>query len=269
MPEGPECKRVSVGLLENSLSREISEFEVLGGRFLKKSPMLEISPAVPNSVISGGVKGKFIWLELMNEEFLWITLGMSGFWSTELQPHSHFRIGFSDGGSLYFVDQRRFGTLKFVQGRASLDKKLATLGLDMLNDTSASMYDFVRKTEIKKVQNRTAAEFLMDQSVFAGIGNYIKCEMLYRARISPYRLVRDLTQDEICQLWNWGKLIMRASYAQGGASIRNYRQVTGEAGSFVFDFEVYSKKFDPLGNAVVREETADGRTTHWVPELQS
>jgi formamidopyrimidine-DNA glycosylase len=108
----------------------------------------------------------------------------------------------------------------------------------------------------------------MNQSLFAGVGNYIKCEMLYRCRISPHRLVQDLTQDEICQLWNWGKLIMRASYDQGGASIRNYRQVNGETGGFTFEFEVYAQKQDPNGNTVVREETLDGRTTHWVPEVQ-
>jgi formamidopyrimidine-DNA glycosylase len=62
---------------------------------------------------------------------------------------------------------------------------------------------------------------------------------------------------------------MRASYDQGGASIRNYRQVNGEPGDFTFEFEVYAQKLDPLGNIVIREETPDGRTTHWVPSLQS
>jgi formamidopyrimidine-DNA glycosylase len=153
--------------------------------------------------------------------------------------------------------------------KSELSKKLESLGLDMLNDQTSSMYDFVRKVEIPKVQKKTVAEMLMNQSLFAGVGNYIKCEMLYRSKISPYRLVQDLTQDEICQLWNWGKLIMRASYDQGGASIRNYRQVNGEPGDFTFEFEVYAQKLDPLGNIVIREETPDGRTTHWVPSLQS
>jgi DNA-formamidopyrimidine glycosylase len=268
MPEGPECRRVYEGISEFCQNRTITQFEVLGGRFLKRAPDLEVKPVVPTRVIGGGVKGKFIWLELSDETCLWITLGMSGYWSTDKQPHSHFRIGFEDGTSLYFVDQRRFGTLKFTR-LAELPKKLSSLGLDMLNDRTASMYDFVRRVELPKAQKKTIAEALMDQSLFAGVGNYIKCEMLYRSRVSPYRLVKDLTQDEICQLWNWGKLIMLASYEQGGASIRNYRQVTGESGLFTFEFEVYAQKHDPLGNQVVREETPDGRTTHWVPSLQS
>lgn len=267
-PEGPECRRVYEGILTLANNKTIIGFEVLGGRFLKRAPNLEINPVVPTRVIGGGVKGKFIWLEFNDGTCLWITLGMSGYWSTKLEPHSHFRIDFDDNSSLYFVDQRRFGTLKFTK-TSNLAKKLKSLGLDMLNDDRASMYDFVRKTELKKVQTKTLAEFLMDQSIFAGIGNYIKCEMLYRSRVSPHRLVKDLTQEEICQLWNWGKLIMRASYEQGGASIRNYRQVNGSTGKFVFEFEVYAQSIDPLGNAVVREKTADGRTTHWVPNLQA
>ena len=208
-PEGPECRRVYEGISEFAKNKTISQFEVLGGRFLKMAPDLTVKTSVPVRVTGGGVKGKFIWLEFSDETCLWITLGMSGYWSTGLKPHSHFRIGLDDGTSLYFVDQRRFG-----------------------------------------------------------VGNYIKCEMLYRCRISPHRLVQDLTQDEICQLWNWGKLIMQASYDQGGASIRNYRQVNGETGEFTFEFEVYAQKQDPNGNTVVREETLDGRTTHWVPEVQ-
>ena len=31
---------------------------------------------------------------------------------------------------------------------------------------------------------------------------------------------------------------------------------------------VYNQKTDPEGNEVVREMTADNRTTHWVPAVQ-
>ena len=92
--------------------------------------------------------------------------------------------------------------------------------------------------------------------------------MLYRTKISPHRLVRDLTDNDVSLLWDYAKLISRSSYKQGGASIRNYQQVTGETGDFVFEFEVYGKREDPHGNTVSREKTADGRTTHWVPSLQ-
>jgi formamidopyrimidine-DNA glycosylase len=42
----------------------------------------------------------------------------------------------------------------------------------------------------------------------------------------------------------------------------------GTKGDFKFKFKVYSQRKDPLGYSVIREATADGRTTHWVSEVQ-
>ena len=109
----------------------------------------------------------------------------------------------------------------------------------------------------------------MNQGVFAGVGNYLKCEALYRTRISPHRTVGDLKNFEISMLHRTLQDIMSASYRQGGASIRDYQRIDGGSGDFVFEFEVYGKKKDRDGNTVIRELTSDGRTTHWVPALQS
>lgn len=265
MPEGPECRRVYEGLASETISKQLAKVNVLGGRFLKKSPVGLDQLMLPSYVVGGGVHGKFIWLEFEENQTMWITLGMSGYWSKTIRPHSHISLEFTDGSQLFFVDQRRFGTIKFAN-KTDLDKKLQSLGIDPLNDRTLSVYSALRKFE--KVPNKTIAEALMNQSLFAGIGNYIKCEVLYRSRVSPHRLVKDLTDEEISLIWNWTKLIMDSSYSQGGASIRNYQQVDGSYGNYVFEFEVYAQQVDPFHNKVVREITKDGRTTHWVPELQ-
>jgi formamidopyrimidine-DNA glycosylase len=265
MPEGPECRRVYEGLRQATDCKILTEVKVLGGRFLKKPPVGLTDLVLPTQVVGGGVHGKFIWLEFEENQTIWITLGMSGRWSKIKLPHSHLALTFSVGTELYFVDQRRFGTIKFAN-KIELDKKLQSLGIDPLNDRTLSMFNALRQFE--KVPNKTIAEALMNQSLFAGIGNYIKCEVLYRSRISPHRLVSSLSGQDISQLWTWTKLIIDSSYSQGGASIRNYRQIDESTGDFIFEFEVYSKKEDPFGNDVVKEITKDGRTTHWVPQLQ-
>ena len=48
-------------------------------------------------------------------------------------------------------------------------------------------------------------------------------------------------------------------------SIYDFDNEEGEATDF---FNVYSKKIDPLGNQVIKEETPDKRTTHWSPGRQ-
>ena len=54
-----------------------------------------------------------------------------------------------------------------------------------------------------------------------------------------------------------------------GATIKSYADFYGDVGTATDRFLVYGKKFDPNGNPVVREKTADGRTTHWVPKVQN
>lgn len=269
MPEGPEVRRVYEDLSRELVGKTVTALEVLGGRFEKKPPVGYRPLDMPTSVIGGGVKGKFMWIEFGDRSTMWMTLGMSGYWSSTNQKHAHFRIEYHDSGetkNLYFVDQRRFGTIRFSEDRSELEKKLSTLGLDLLTeDHSLSKFEQV----LRKKSNRTVCEVLMDQRVLAGVGNYIKCEVLYRSRISPFRKVIDLNAIDVKNLYSWTKKIIRASYLQGGASIRNYRRVNGELGNFVFEFEVYAQKTDPLGNQVIREETPDKRTTHWVPSQQS
>lgn len=265
MPEGPECRRVAEGLLAASHNKDLTKVSIFGGRFLKKEPVGLDSLQLPSRVTGGGVKGKFIWLELENQMTLWITLGMSGFWSTVKAGHAHLGLTFDDGSSVYFIDQRRFGTFK-VAHKTELHKKLKTLGIDPLNDRNLSMFNML--DQFKKVPEKTIVEALMDQRLFAGIGNYIKCEMLYRARVNPLTKVKDITGSDVALLWNYCKAIMDASYRQGGASIRNYQMVDSKKGDFVFEFEVYGRKTDPFGNEVERILTPDGRTTHWVPALQ-
>lgn len=266
MPEGPEVRRVYEDLRREIGDSRVTQLQVFSGRFLKKRPIGLDEVKLPSRVIDGGVKGKFMWLEFETGATMWITLGMSGFWSTDSDKHAHFGIGIEDSRALYFVDQRRFGTIKFSHNRSELTKKLTSLGQDPLNDAGFTQADFNKA--INSHSNKTIAEVLMNQGVCAGIGNYIKCEVLYRSKISPHRLVKDISSSELTTLFYWIKKIMQTSYEQGGASIRNYQRTDGRLGEFVFEFEVYSRKLDPAGNSVVREETLDGRTTHWVPVVQ-
>lgn len=270
MPEGPEVRRSHEDVMRVIKGRTITDLKILGGRFEKKSPVGYDEVALPTTVVDGGVKGKFMWFEFGdNTTTMWVTLGMSGYWSLVKTPHAHFQIEFIDENnepsSIYFIDQRRFGTIKFSHNKDELTTKLKTLGLDLLNE-EPPLIEFIEK--LNKKPKVSVCEALMDQRICAGVGNYIKCEVLYRSRISPYRKVQELSQSEFGKLYSWIRKIIRASYLQGGASIRNYRRLDGEIGDFVFDFEVYAQKKDPFGNDVVREETPDKRTTHWVPSRQ-
>ena len=213
-----------------------------------------------------GVKGKLIFWILNNDHILLNTLGMTGHWSHEKVKYARLRFDFDTGDPVYFADTRNFGTLKFVKGGNKLKQKLASLGPDMLSD--AVTYSQFEEALDKK-RHWAVCKALMDQSVVSGVGNYVKAESLYRARISPHRTVGSLNSTELRALFVAVKEVLVSSYNLQGASIRDYKNIDESQGKATTLFQVYGKSHDQLGNQVVKEETADKRVTHWVPTLQN
>jgi len=269
MPEGPEVRRMAEGLAKRIVGKELIKAEILGGKWLKKAPtgIEDISESLSNKSLNVDwvrVKGKFIYAKL-GDVFMWNTLGMSGGWRDERGKHAHFALGFSDNSEVFFDDVRRFGNISFYPSYSEIDAKLKQTGPDMLNER-VSLDEF--KQRLYKRPNKNICQLLMDQKVISGVGNYIKSEALYRARVNPHITPSKMTDDQMRSLWKWIITIIKTSYAQGGATLATYTDMDNNHGDFVFSFQVYRKQMDPLGNKVVHEVTPDGRMTHWVPEVQ-
>jgi formamidopyrimidine-DNA glycosylase len=109
----------------------------------------------------------------------------------------------------------------------------------------------------------------MNQKVISGVGNYIKAESLWYSRINPHALIKDLTDDHLETLNKAIRFVINKSYQEQGASIQSYYTFDGDSGSAVQGFVVYGKRLDYNGNKVIKEQTLDKRTTHWVKERQT
>lgn len=270
MPEGPEVKRIAVQLNELLHDKTIENIEILSGRYKTHgSPvgMTQFLNLAEEKKIKGvSCKGKFIWFEFhLPELFIWNTLGMSGSWSKIESEHSRIKFQLSGGKEIFFSDIRNFGTMHFIFSEDETKKKLKSLGPDMLS-APPSREDFLKI--VKKQKEKTLPEFLMNQKAISGVGNYVKAEALYLAGISPLRTCSSLSEKEIIDLQDSIDKILSTSYNSGGSTIRTYRDVYGNAGSFKSRFLIYGNDQDPAGNKVQRLETKDGRTTYWVPAIQ-
>jgi DNA-formamidopyrimidine glycosylase len=267
MPEGAEAKLFAESLARAVSGKDLLTVDVLSGRY-KKSEVegLELLKArLPTKVVGVGVHGKFIYWIVSNDVFIYNTLGMTGSWSMTETKHSRVLFQMSGDTKVYFNDQRNFGTLKMVPGRQELVKKLKSLGPDMLSESVSD----ARFTEaLMKRPDWSLSEALMDQSLVSGVGNYVKAESLYRAQLSPYRTVSSLSATDFSRLRHSIQHVLQDAYTRGGASIQTYRDFDGNEGEYSQRFLVYNQDQDPNGNKVVREQTADGRTTHWVPAVQ-
>lgn len=280
MPEGPEVRRVTDQLRNRLVGTSVYKIDGLNGRYAKQAPFgyLEfVTDLAQKSIAIEKIdcKGKFIYWTLGNDWYIWNTLGMSGTWSKNSTKHESIRIHFSKFenemlfcGRLSFIDARHFGTIKFVRGKNELDKKLQSLGYDWLEKEHSvtALWHWLHSS--KATLAKPIGSVLMDQSFFAGVGNYIRAEALYAAGVSPWRLTKDVTYGELGALCKALREIMVNSYQSGGATIATYRDTEGNVGSYSSKFAVYQQKKDPHGNEVTREQTPDGRTIHWVKALQ-
>lgn len=276
MPEGDVIYRYAAILADFFSNTRITAIRVLSGRYLKKPIQHLDKVGFPITVTDIGTKGKFMFLELSNGWYVFITHGMSGTWVHEglgaETRYDHFdtkhnRIEFvTPKGSLFYNDYRNFGTFQIMTDKASLDDKLAELGPDILDDTITMEQFFGRMKPNKKI-----AELLMDQKVVSGIGNYLRAEILWYARISPHRLYKTFTQDEKQRLFYAAYNLIR--YHTIKKKSKKYPSMNPTKLDYhlnitpSIDFFVYRQEKDYYGNDVVSEKLGD-RTIHWVPAIQ-
>ena len=268
MPEGPEVKTITDELVKILNNKTLTNISILGGRYKKNgNPEMfeEFISKLPMKINNVRCKGKFIWFELEYNWTIWNTLGMSAGWKLEPVKHSDVKFVCEDL-NIWFTDQRHFGTLIFCNDCSKFNTKLSSLGPDLLSDDTITSDQFIKK--IRKYPKNTLPKILMEQKIFSGIGNYLKAEVLYAAKISPLRNIEDISDQELSLLFTSIKTIILNSYKCKGATIRNYSDLSNNDGNYSFEFKVYNKKYDQFGNKVIKTKTKDGRTTHWVSEIQ-
>jgi DNA-formamidopyrimidine glycosylase len=276
MPEGPEVK-LSADTIRPSLigKRIINAFPGRKSRYAHNNPegFAKFMDALSDGVVRVDkveVKGKFMHWSFSNGWCMMNTFGMSGQWSSQEGKHPSFGfylgedpLGTSE--TMYFNDPRHFGTIKFVQGTAALTQKLDELGWDPLSMSLEKNLPWLNQ-QLRKT-NKMIGEVLMDQSVFSGVGNYIRAEALYQCKLSPFRAAKLLNAAEIEVLCKSIVGVMEESYQHQGATIQTYKTAYGEEGKYSTLFKVYDQKQDPLGNKIVKQESG-GRTIHWCPAVQ-
>jgi len=300
LPEGPEVRRLVDQLQDKVEGRVLNNITVISGRYLK-TPIVGLSDVLADIKLSSSLsfieeincKGKFIWFKIRAAQhywFLYCTLGLTGTFLLTPNKYERVRLALSqyknrillEGSFLYYCDMRSFGTVKAVKGEEALQKKLASLGPDMLSNP-CTLQEWFRI--MHKYKNKSIVSFLLEQKYISGIGNIYKSESLYLAKIDPRKKVNDLLDTELTRLYNAVKEVLTNAYELGGSTIRNYTDLYGNPGKYAErDKEsynhaqnktystrkimVYNQEIDPLGNKVKRLKLDDGRTTFFVPEIQ-
>jgi endonuclease VIII len=104
-------------------------------------------------------------------------------------------------------------------------------------------------------QSREVGDVLLDQRVVAGIGNLWKAEALWEARVSPWRTLGDVSEDELRETLAAAHRLMRTSVEGGRPLRRCYRRAGRPC---------------PRCSTLIRSypQGDDARTAYWCPGCQ-
>lgn len=210
-------------------------------------------------ILSVKKHGKLIYMEAEKGVVL-NHLGMTGFWTWTKTKHSHACIR-TKSHTLYFDDQRRFGELSITDCEG-LQRRLSAIGPDVL---SPEFTLEVWRDIIGKYKGRTrVCEFLMNQKYIAGIGNYLRAEILYKAQLHPFALVPKGAEAD--KLYHAIREVTQDALRRGGNSVSHYRDIDGRRG--FYQPLIYKRERDPKNNVVIAERV-NNRTLYWVPAVQT
>ena len=271
MPEGPEV-RTLVQQLKRHIENELlfgaeTEFFVSAKKREAKWTSEYSFPTGYFYVRELNCHGKLIYWKIENdlgeEKYYLCHLAMTGGLTTEPRKDAMWQIQ-NEKENFFFYDARKFGKFVLVS-RADLLKELKGLGPDILVAPPSESEFLARFQKSRK----NICALLMDQSVLSGVGNYIKNEALYAAKINPWAAGKDIPKHNLLVLRQELLRISQTSLALQGATLSTFRNIDDKPGEFQNLLLVYKKKIDPLGNKIEEIKTPDQRTTHWVKEIQT
>ncbi len=206
MPELPELEVVRDVLMRRVAGKTINAVAVLppGGaivvRDLTNAGLVEALTKATIQAIAR--RGKFLLftLERVDKFYLVVNPKLSGRLqlaapSEKRLPKTHIVIALSSGDELRYVDQKVMGQVYLVRDFAQLPD-LAGMGPEAIEISRAEFGEQLKKFrgEIKGILTR--GEFV------AGIGNAYADEILWAARLHPYRKRTQLTNEEINRLFD-------------------------------------------------------------------
>ncbi|GIW03341.1 bifunctional DNA-formamidopyrimidine glycosylase/DNA-(apurinic or apyrimidinic site) lyase [Roseiflexus sp.] len=273
MPELPEVQHTADSLGIQIAGARIARVERLDWTRMVETPSPDefIRLLTGRQVRGWDRRAKWILLFLDDGWTLALHLRMSGSLTVhpaEAQPdkHTHLALRLEDGRQIFFHDPRKFGRARLLDsaGLAALD---AAHGDEPLSDA----FTVERLASLLRNRKRAIKPLLLDQSVIAGIGNIYADEALWRARIHPLRPAADLSAAEVAALHDGIRAALRQALANGGSTLRDYRNSYGAGGTNQEHFNAYDREGRPCprcGATIIKTVVAQ-RGTHYCPACQA
>jgi len=288
MPELPEVETTVLDLKRKVLQRTFLDIWTDTPKLIKKPNLAKFKREIKGRKIQDiKRKGKFIIFYLSGDKRLLIHQKLTGHllvgqWKKEKgewvsvkkgpleDPMNRFihLIFFLDNGLMIaFSDLRKFGRIELLTARELENlKDLKQLGPDPLDKN----FTFDKFKEIIQNQKRKIKAVLMDQKIISGIGNIYSDEILFRARVHPFKPANTLKVKESERIYKSIKSVLKKAIKLGGESISDYRRPDGRKGGFDKERKVYRREGMPcyVCSTKIERRKIGSRSTYFCPKCQ-
>ena len=262
MPEYPDVTVYIEALTERVLNQPIQNIRI-GSPFVLRSFDPPIGSAEGKKVVGLRRMGKRIVFELEDELYLVVHLMIAGRFHWKPRgariARKYGQAAFDlPNGTLLLTEAgtKKRASIHLVRGEAALGEHDPG-GLEVL-DSSVEQFK-----QILTRENHTLKRSLTDPHFFSGIGNAYSDEILHRAKLSPVRLTRQMTELEIDRLYR----AIRDSLNDWTGRLRNERGkgFPEKVTAFRPDMAVHGKYRKPCpvcGSPVQRIVHAENETNY-------
>ena len=222
MPEAPELEVAREFLAERIVGESVTRAEVIKPSVLRPLASNLVPDVVGRSVTGLERQGKFLLFNLSDDRMLVVNPMLTGAFQYCLPSERIFKktcllFELSNGRQLRYLDDKQMGRVYYVsQSQIGQIPQLTTQGPDAL--TPMDIEEFRERLskfrgEIKGVLTRGR--------VVSGIGNAYADEVLFEAKIYPYRKCGQLSEDELRRLHAATRSVLEDA-------VRSIRERTGD-----------------------------------------
>lgn len=258
MPEEPEIFYL----------KELLKIHIKNHKFKKIISNTKSNVELPSisKVIDCDSKGKILWIQT-EKYYVHLHMMISG-WIVFTKPKiCKYELVF-DNITLYIDDTRRFSKIQIINSEEKHNEELNKLGLSFIKD-NITKEQFM---EIILNSNKNISALLLDQTIFCGLGNYIRNEILYMVKIHPNKKSNELNKNDVEKLYNKIRYVLFSNLCElliiNKIKIPNIiKKISPPNLQIPYKFRVYEKETDKYGNNITKEKIA-GRWTYYVKSIQ-
>lgn len=273
MPELPEVQTVVNYLNREIKGKKILNVDVLASKMIKNVSLKKFKKTLENVIIEKIERlGKYLIFYLNNEHVMVSHLRMEGkYWIKNINEpivDKHIHLIFHlENVNLCYHDTRKFGTFTIYRTEDFLiSDELIKIAIDPLSNNFDHIYLFEKIKNSKKL----IKTILLEQSIVSGIGNIYVCEILFSAKISPFKLGSELTIEECQDIVKESKRILELAVKNNGTTVSSFTFDSDHSGAFQKYLNVYGRNRKKCNNceSLISKDYINKRGTYYCSNCQ-